>query len=89
MLGWSLEKSCHPYLCQKWQMKNTSLEQKQQIKQLHNEGKTASEIATSLEMKLRTVRKWLSRIKKGGLYIHKWDDLPKGFYPLIQNRYEI
>lgn len=53
----------------------TSLEQKNQIKKLLDDGEKCPQIAQKLGLKTRTVRKWASRIKKGVLFIPLWDDL--------------
>jgi len=50
----------------------TSLEQKKQIKELLDLGKKCPAIATELGLKVRTVRKWVSRLKKGVRYIPQW-----------------
>jgi len=50
----------------------TSLEQKKQIKELSDLGKKCPEIANELGMKVRTVRKWVFRIKKGVHCIPQW-----------------
>ena len=49
--------------------------QKRRIEQLHKAGSSARGISESLNLKIRTVRKWISRIKKGILYPLKWDVL--------------
>jgi DNA invertase Pin-like site-specific DNA recombinase len=49
-----------------------SLEQKKQIKHLSELGKNAPSIAKALNIKVRTVRKWTSRIKKGAHCIQQW-----------------
>lgn len=54
----------------------TSLEQKKQIKELSDLGKKCPTIATELGMKVRTVRKWVSRLKKGARCIPVWDARP-------------
>ena len=51
----------------------TSLEQKKQIKALSDLGKKCPTIAKELGIKVRTVRKWVSRLKKGVHYIPLWD----------------
>lgn len=51
----------------------TSLEQKKAIKALSDLGKNCPRIAKELGIKVRTVRKWVSRLKKGVHYIPLWD----------------
>lgn len=51
----------------------TSLEQKKAIKTLSDLGKKCPAIAKELGIKVRTVRKWVSRLKKGVHYIPQWD----------------
>ena len=50
----------------------TSLEQRQKIKQLVNQGIKAPQIAQALKISVHTVRKWQQRIKKGALCIPLW-----------------
>lgn len=50
----------------------TSLEQRKQIKELSEAGKKATEIAKYLNIKLRTVRKWVSRLKKKETCTQRW-----------------
>lgn len=45
-------------------MAGTTLEQKHLIKQLHEQGKTAQQIADEVGLSVWTVNKWIGRIKK-------------------------
>jgi uncharacterized protein YjcR len=47
--------------------KLTSLETRQTIKQLSEQGVKSPDIATQLGISVWTVRKWRQRLKKGGL----------------------
>lgn len=54
-------------------MKNlTSLETRQTIKQLVDQGVKSPDIAFQLGISVGTVRKWRQRLQKGGLYIQLW-----------------
>lgn len=50
----------------------TSLEQRQQIKQLVKQGIKAPQIAKTVQLSVHTVRKWQQRIKKGALCLRTW-----------------
>ena len=52
----------------------TSLEQRDQIKQLMNQGLQAPEIAKQLGISVHTVRKWGRIIKKGAPFTRLWGD---------------
>lgn len=49
--------------------KLTSLETRQKIKQLADQGIKSRDIATELGLSIGCVRKWRQRLKKGGQYI--------------------
>jgi len=53
----------------------TSLETRQQIKQLSEQGLSSPKIAGLLGVSVRVVRKWRHRLQKGGAFILRWDDL--------------
>ena len=53
----------------------TSLEQRQKIRHLVNQGIKAPQIGRMLGLSVYVVRKWQQRIKKGAPYIQKWDVL--------------
>lgn len=53
----------------------TSLENRQQIKQLSEQGLSSPDIAGLLGMSVRVVRKWRHRLQKGGVSALLWGDL--------------
>jgi uncharacterized protein YjcR len=50
----------------------TSLEQRDQIKQLIKDGVKAPQIASQLGISVHTVRKWQQIVKKGVRCTHQW-----------------
>lgn len=50
----------------------TSLEQRQRINELSNQGHKAPAIAEELGISVFTVRKWRTRLKKGDRIIPQW-----------------
>jgi transposase len=50
----------------------TSLEQRQKIKQMVEEGYRSPEIAKVVKTSVHTIRKWRRRIKKGVHYTPRW-----------------
>ena len=66
-------------------MKSTSLEQKRQLQSMMQLGKTAKAISEKTGMSIRTVRKWVQRLKKGVPFIPRWVALSKVRYLVILN----
>ncbi|MCB9080164.1 MAG: helix-turn-helix domain-containing protein [Lewinellaceae bacterium] len=50
----------------------TSLEQRQQIRELVHQGLKAPQIAQRVKVSVYTVRKWRQRLKKGVPYLQPW-----------------
>ncbi|GAB5555060.1 MAG: hypothetical protein Sapg2KO_46510 [Saprospiraceae bacterium] len=56
-------------------MKMTSQQVREQIHQLSENGLKSEAIATQLKISIWTVRKWRQRLKKGAVFIRKWEGL--------------
>jgi transposase len=50
----------------------TTIEQRQTIHRMAQQGFKCQQIAEHLDLKLSVVKKWRSRLKKGGLSQAKW-----------------
>jgi transposase len=55
----------------------TSLEDRYAIKKMVEQGLSSPQIAKQLGLKVRTVRKWRHRVKKGATFTLAWAGLKK------------